>query len=59
MQSDLDVMLLLETQYNLTELMLKLQRSNRPRHTPYDPNSEVGSMLSDELSDEEESQDKK
>lgn len=42
LQSDLDVLLLLESQYDYSAVLLNLQRVNRPEAAKYDYNNETG-----------------
>lgn len=42
LQSDLDVLLLLESQYDYSAVLLNLQRANRPEAAKYDYNNETG-----------------
>lgn len=54
LQTDLDVLLLLESQYSYTSLLLNLQRANRPIKAKYDFNDQTGNVNKeeDELNDD-------
>ncbi len=56
LQTDLDVMLLLESQYSYSNLFLNLQKSNRPMKADYDFYNEDDNInnendFNDELND--------
>ncbi len=53
MQSDLDVLLLLESQYKCTQLLLNLQRTNRTNNINLE-NIDNVEENTDELADEED-----
>ena len=52
LQSDLDVLLLIESQYSSTNLLLNLQRSNRPIRANYDFNNEEVEINKDSNEDD-------
>jgi len=52
LQTDLDVLLLLESQYNYSFLLLNLQKLNRPVKAKYDFNNQTGDINKEEDIDE-------
>lgn len=52
LQTDLDVLLLLESQYNYSYLLLNLQKLNRPVKAKYDFDNQAGDVNKEEEIDE-------
>lgn len=48
LQTDLDVLLLLESQYSYISLLLNLQKANRPIKAKYDFNDQTGDVNKEE-----------
>ena len=48
LQTDLDVLLLLESQYSYISLLLNLQKANRPIKAKYDFNDQTGDINKEE-----------
>jgi len=48
LQTDLDVLLLLESQYTYSSLLLSLQKANRPLKAKYDFYDETGNINQEE-----------
>jgi hypothetical protein len=48
LQTDLDVLLLLESQYSYSSLLLSLQKANRPLKAKYDFYDETGNINQEE-----------
>ncbi len=48
LQTDLDVLLLLESQYTYSRLLLSLQKANRPLKAKYDFYDETGNINQEE-----------